>query len=744
MSDDNSPPQPENAIAAHPQPRSHFSLPPPEPMNIKTGNPAVNWKYFEEDWNNWATATKLDTESPQIVLAALKRIIGRETREIAENLPITSRNDPKVVLKALRDHFIPKKNVSYERYMFNTTVQGEDTIDNYVNKLRKLAISCEFDDLKDSLIRDRIVVGVTSNVTREKLLEADDPDLEACLKTCRAIERTQQQMKAISGTSETVHRLTKKSMFKPRKWDKPKHTCKFCGQQHERSKCPAFGKKCTNCQKWNHFATVCRSQPSAPSTSREKRYKHHKMKQSHQLEYEAEDETETESDEDSSELEADVFVVNQKKRTKYMVKPELKIPNKQKWSEVTFQIDNGSEVNCLRKQDLMIIDSKPELKATKTKLKAYGDSTILPLGVIDVNIKINGRSKQAEFVVVEDATASLLSGQLSEELGLISVNKALLVNQITAHQQLTKEDIITKYKDVFEGLGHIGNYTIELNENAKPAQDAPRTVPIALRQDLKKRLTEMKNEGIQEKVTEPTDWVNSAVYVKRPNKKLRICLDPRELNKYVKIPKYRMPTLDDITPHLSQVRVFSVCDAKDGFLQIELDNQSSMLTTFHTPFGRYRWKRLPFGISSAPEEFQRRVLKITEGLEGVYAIADDCLIVGQGATLEEATTNHDETFLKFLERCREANFKLNLSKLRFRLDSVKYHGHVLSSEGLLPDADKVEAISKMPRPKDKAETRRLLGMITYLSKFIPQLSEVTQPLREVTKQDTQFPLVQQP
>ena len=460
------------------------------------------------------------------------------------------------------------------------------------------------------------------------------------------------------------------------------------------------------------------------------------MKQSHQLEYEEEDETETESDEDSNE--ADVFVVNQKKRTKYMVKPELKIPNKQKWSEVTMQIDNGSEVNCLRKQDLMIIDSKAELKATKTKLKAYGDSTILPLGVINVNIKINGRSKQAEFVVVEDAAASLLSGQLSEELGLISVNKELLVNQITAHQQLTKEDIIAKYKDAFEGLGHIGNYTIELNENAKPAQDAPRTVPIALRQDLKKRLTEMKNEGILEKVTEPIDWVNSAVYVKRPNKKLRICLDPRELNKYVKILKYRMPTLDDITPHLSQVHVFSVCDAKDRFLQTELDNQSSMLTTFHTPFGRYRWKRLPFGISSAPEEFQRRVLEITEGLEGVYAIADDCLIVGQGATLEEATTNHDETFLKFLERCREANFKLNLSKLRFRLNSVKYHGHVLSSEGLLPDADKVEAISKMPRPKDKAETRRLLGMITYLSKFIPQLSEVTQPLREVTKQDTQF------
>ena len=206
----------------------------------------------------------------------------------------------------------------------------------------------------------------------------------------------------------------------------------------------------------------------------------------------------------------------------------------------------------------------------------------------------------------------------------------------------------------------------------------------------------------------------------------------------MKIPKHRMPTLDDITPQLSKVRVFTICDAKDGFLQIRLDDTSSKLTTFHTPFGRYKWSRLPFGINSAPEEFQRRTLEIIEGSEGVHAVNDDCVIIRQGDTQDQAILDHDRNLTAFLRRCRERKLKLNREKLQFRLESVKYQGHILTSEGLCPDPEKITAIQNMPRPKDKAEIRRFLGMVTYLSKFIPQLSETSQPLRDLTKQDKEF------
>ena len=160
------------------------------------------------------------------------------------------------------------------------------------------------------------------------------------------------------------------------------------------------------------------------------------------------------------------------------------------WTQVTMQIDNGSEVNCLRKQDLMMIDDKAPIKATTTTLRAYGDAKIYPLGKIDVMVKINDRQKQAEFIVVEDAATSHLSGQLSEDFGLLTVNKALLVNRVTQQQPLSREEIITKYKDDFEGLGNIGNYTIELSEDAKPSQDAPCTVLVALHDKLKQCILE--------------------------------------------------------------------------------------------------------------------------------------------------------------------------------------------------------------------------------------------------------------
>ena len=169
---------------------------------------------------------------------------------------------------------------------------------------------------------------------------------------------------------------------------------------------------------------------------------------------------------------------------------------------------------------------------------------------------------------------------------------------------LTKDAILREHNDVFNGLGYIGNYKIELTEGAVPKQDVPRTVPVALRDDLKKKLHEMEQKGHIANVDEPTDWVSSAVYVKKRNGQLRVRLDPRELNKHVKKKKKLcLPTIDDVTSRLAKAQVFTVLDAKDGFLQVKLDEDSSKLTTFQTPFGRYKWLGMPFGICSASEEF---------------------------------------------------------------------------------------------------------------------------------------------
>lgn len=149
---------------------------------------------------------------------------------------------------------------------------------------------------------------------------------------------------------------------------------------------------------------------------------------------------------------------------------------------------------------------------------------------------------------------------------------------------------------------------------------------------------------------------------------------------------------------------------------------SSYLTTFETPFGRYRWCRLPFGISPAPEIFQHRLELAIQNLPGVKAVADDILISGEGDSDAEAIRNHDQKLINFLNRCREQGIKLNKDKFKLRLKELPYIGHVLTPNGLKPDPKKIQAIIDFETPKDVAGVQRFLGLVNYLSKFMSHLS----------------------
>ena len=151
---------------------------------------------------------------------------------------------------------------------------------------------------------------------------------------------------------------------------------------------------------------------------------------------------------------------------------------------------------------------------------------MFPKGEVYLDIQIGGKITRAKFLVIDDAPSSLLSGKTCEELEHLSITKELLLNSVSDLKGLSKDAILQEQYDVFTGLGYIGNYKIELTEGAVPKQDLPRTVPIALRNDLKKKLHEMEQKGHIAKVDEPTDWVSSAVYVKKHNGQLHVYLDP--------------------------------------------------------------------------------------------------------------------------------------------------------------------------------------------------------------------------
>ena len=230
--------------------------------------------------------------------------------------------------------------------------------------------------------------------------------------------------------------------------------------------------------------------------------------------------------------------------------------------------------------------------------------------------------------------------------------------------------------------------------------------------------------------------------VVRKGKALRQCIDPKDLNKALKRSHYPVPTIEEMLPELSIAKVFSMTDAKNGSWQVNLDQKSSFLTTFWTPFGRYHWLRMLFGISQVSEEYQRRQHEVVKGLPGIHNIADDNLIIGQGETEEDATRDHDENMIRLLERCQEKNLKLNHERFKLKLSEVPYMGHLLTSSGLEPDPEKVRAVKEMPIPdsatlSEKVKPmQRFLGFVNYLAKFLPKLSDACEPLRRLPDKNT--------
>lgn len=242
----------------------------------------------------------------------------------------------------------------------------------------------------------------------------------------------------------------------------------------------------------------------------------------------------------------------------------------------------------------------------------------------------------------------------------------------------------------------------------------------------------MEKLGVIEKTKEPTAWVHSLVISRKKNNKIRVCMDPSDLNQVVMREQFPMQTVEDVISRMPNAKILSVLDANHGFWQVKLAKESNKLATFNTPFGRYSYKRLPFGIASAPEVFQSVMSNMFQDIEGVEVIVDDLVVWG------ENVEQHDERLRSVLERCREKNLKLNEEKCRFRVAEVSYVGHVLSSDRLKPDPQKVKAIRGMPCPTNREELKRFLGVVTYVSKFIPNMSQISAPLRQLLEKDVEW------
>ena len=247
------------------------------------------------------------------------------------------------------------------------------------------------------------------------------------------------------------------------------------------------------------------------------------------------------------------------------------------------------------------------------------------------------------------------------------------------------DSMLQEYADVFKGIGQFpGEHTIRLTDNAEPKVYPLRRVPIAMQEKFKAELKRMQDLDVIVPVDEPTEFVNPIVIVEKPNtRKLRVCLDPKNLNEHICREHYPIPTLDDAIAKIGNSKFYSKLDLTSGYWQVKLDYESSLLTTFNTPFGRYRFTRMPFGIKSAQEVFQKKFDEVCENLEGCFKIVDDVIISGK------SKQEHDQNLMAFLQRYREKKIRINREKCVFFTTQVSYFGHIFTSEGLKPDPTKL-------------------------------------------------------
>lgn len=631
------------------------------------------------------------------------------------------------VLAKFESYFIVKRNTIFERARFNSRMQEEtEPVDDFITSLYSLAEHCQYGALKDELIRDRIVVGVRERKLAEKLQLDDKLTLEKAVLMARQQEAVKQQQNELRGeppSTSALNSVQKKkvshsqdssshsndqSSSSNNRQRKPRmvKNCNYCGESHLQRMCPAWGKECTKCGKKNHFAAKCRSE-EIPIAEMNRVSSHPVAQMAPKPVFLGSINAVQESDNDrQARWNAEVNVDG------YTIK---------------FKLDPGADVTAIPLLEFKRNWKRRHLHPAGKVLSGPDGENLKVCGAIRSKLQHGENTIMENVFVVRGLDRPLLGLRACEDLKLVR-----RLNCIKSG--LTNVNVEKDYPELFSGLGKINPpHKIQLKDGAIPfAIHTPRRVPLPLMEKVKSKLGELVLMDVIEPVDEPTEWCAPFVIVPKPNGEIRPCVDLTRLNTNVDRELHPMPCVEHTLGQLARSKVFSKLDANSGFYQIVLAPESRHLTTFLTPFGRYRFKRLPFGITSAPEVFQKRMEVILKGIKNIVILLDDILVFG--ATSEE----HDVTLRLVLDRLKQNGVTLNDQKCEFGVSAVKFLGHILDEDGIRPDPEKVEAIVNLSPPTNVTEVRRLLGMINFLGKFVPNLSEICQPLNELLKADREF------
>lgn len=325
----------------------------------------------------------------------------------------------------------------------------------------------------------------------------------------------------------------------------------------------------------------------------------------------------------------------------------------------------------------------------------------------------------------------------------ISKLRTVLNNNIKNYSNFSKSiiDLCLKYHDIFTLEGDILStnnfYTQKLNvTNSNAVYVKSYRMPHSQKAEVRHQVDNLlKNDLIE---PSKSSYNSPILLVPKKStsseKKWRMCIDFRLLNKKLVPDKYPLPRMDDVLDNLGRAKWFSTLDLFSGFHQIPLDKSSRKFTSFITADGSFQFKVLPFGLNVAPNSFARMMALAFSGLKTAtcFLYLDDIIVPGV------SESHHIRNLELVFKTCQSHNLKLNPEKCYFLRSEVNYLGHICTDNGILPDSSKYDVIKNYPTPHDKDSARRFVAFMNYYNKFIPNFASLTHPLNKLLRKNSTF------
>lgn len=400
--------------------------------------------------------------------------------------------------------------------------------------------------------------------------------------------------------------------------------------------------------------------------------------------------------------------------------------------DVKFLIDSGSPVTAVTMESWGKI--KREAKAGRAQIFKWTDggtkelrafATRDPLTVIGsfwAKIEVIGHekpTKKEEIFVVKGAKRSLLGAEAAKEMKLLRVG--VEVNQVTDGESC--ETI--KSPERFPSIPNLV-LSFDVDDSVPPKKDFRYSIPQSLEASLNEELGKLEKQQIIEPAPTTPTWVSRLKAVTKANGEIRWVVTMLGPNKAIRRVYDPMPSMDKLAVKMAGAKWFTKLDIKKAFFHVELDEKAKEMTTFMTSKGPMRFTRLAFGVNCAPEAFQKIMEDILRGCEGTVVFIDDILVFGESRTELEDRTKTVESRLK------SNNLTLNAEKCKYGQSEVEFLGYIVSEKGMRPAKDKVKDVLSCKRPSSVTGVKSFLGMVNFMGSFIPDLSEISEPLRRIS------------